>query len=108
MYTQVVGKVRLALAPFEPQWANVPMYVTARGLTTSPIPYGLHAFELDIDLVDHHVALRTAEGRQTRLALEPRTVAEFFAAVMSMLDAEGIDVEISPAPSEVPDPIPFA
>jgi hypothetical protein len=107
-YLQVLGKVRLALAPFEPQWANVPMYVTARGLTTSPIPYGLRAFELDVDLVDHHVGLRTADGRRTRLALEPRTVAEFFTAVMSMMHAEGLDVEISPGPSEVRDPIPFA
>jgi hypothetical protein len=108
MYLQVLGKVRLALSPFEPQWAHVPLYVTARGLTTSPIPYGLSSFELDVDLIDHHVALRTSDGRGSRLALVPRPVAEFFAAVMSMLHAEGIDVQISPGPSEVADPIPFA
>jgi hypothetical protein len=108
MYLQVLGKVRLALAPFEPQWGNVPMYVTARGLTSSPIPDGLRAFELDVDLLGHRVALHTADGQTRTLALEPRTVADFYREVMSMLHEAGIEVQISPGPSEVPDPIPFA
>ena len=108
MYLQVIGKVRLALAPFEPQWGNVPLYVSARGLTTSPVPHGLRPFELDVDLIDHHVALYTADGEAARLPLEPRTVADFHGELMSMLRAAAIDVEISPGPSEVPDPIPFS
>lgn len=108
MYLQVIGKVRLALTPFEPQWANVPLYLTARGLTTSPIPHDGRAFQLDVDLVDHGVTLATAEGHTARIALGPRTVADFFAAVMAMLRDAGIGAPVSPGPSEVANPIPFA
>jgi Family of unknown function (DUF5996) len=108
MYMQVIGKVRLALAPFEPQWANVPLYVTSRGLTTSPIPYGLRSFELVVDLVDHVVTVDTSDHQTRRIALGPRTVADFYAETMTALHTVGVDVEITPGPSEVPDPIPFA
>src|SRR5262245_37568144 len=109
MYTQVVGKIRLALAPFEPQWANTPLYLTARGLTTSPIPDGLDAFQPDFGCIGHELALMAADGEERVLKLEPpRTVAEFYGEVMGMLHDAGIDVAISPGPSEVPDPIPFA
>ena len=108
MYTQIVGKVRLAMTPFESQWANTPLYLTARGLTTSPIPDGMRAFQLDFDLIDHELTLDDAEGGNRVLKLEPRTVADFYGEVMAMLRDAGIDVEISPGPSEVPDPIPFA
>ncbi|HMF82134.1 MAG TPA: DUF5996 family protein, partial [Acidimicrobiia bacterium] len=60
MYTQIVGKLRLALSPFEPQWANVPLYVTARGLTTSPVPLGLRTFDAEFDFVDHDLVVRAA------------------------------------------------
>src|SRR5262249_31162349 len=60
MYTQVVGKLRLALSPFEPQWANVPLYLTARGLTTSPVPHGLRTFDTEFDLIGHELVLRTS------------------------------------------------
>jgi hypothetical protein len=108
MYTQVVGKLRLALSPFEPQWANVPLYVTARGLTTSPVPDGLRTFDAEFDLIGHEFELRTSDGDVERLPLRPRAVADFYRDVMDTLARMGIDVEISPGPSEVADPIPFA
>ncbi len=108
MYTQVVGKLRLALSPFEPQWANVPLYLTARGLTTSPVPDGLRTFDCEFDLIGHELVLRTSDGAVERLPLGPRAVADFYQDVMGMLARLGVDVEISPGPSEVADPIPFA
>ena len=108
MYTQVVGKIRLALSPFEPQWANVPLYVTARGLTTSPVPSGVRAFDIEFDLVDHRLVLRSSDGGVEQFRLRPRAVSDFFADVMAALARLGVDVTISAGPSEVPDPIPFA
>lgn len=108
MYLQVIGKVRLALAPMEPQWAQVPLYVTARGLNTSPIPHPAGTFDVDVDLSDHVVAVRVA-GRDVRqIRLEPRTVADFYRELMAALEASGVPVAISKGPSEVPEPIPFA
>jgi hypothetical protein len=108
MYTQVVGKLRLALSPFEPEWANVPLYVTARGLTTSTVPSGLRTFDAEFDFVDHQLVLRASDGGMERLPLHAQAVADFYAAVMEALGRLGFDVTISPGPSEVPDPIPFA
>lgn len=108
MYTQIVGKLRLALSPFEPEWANVPLYVTARGLTTSPVPFGLRTFDAEFDFVDHQLVLRAGDGGVERLPLRAQAVADFYAAVMEALRSLGFDVRISPGPSEVPDPIPFA
>ena len=107
MYAQIVGKLRLALSPFEPEWANVPLYVTARGLTTSPVPLGLRTFDAEFDFVDHQLVLRASGGGMERLPLRG-AVADFYAAVMDALRRLGFDVTISPGPSEVPDPIPFA
>jgi len=107
MYLQVVGKVRLALAPMEPQWAQVPLYVTARGLNTSPIPHRNGVFDVDVDLVAHGVSVRTAAGAVERIALEPRTVADFYALLMGALEQAGVPAAITELPSEVPDPIPF-
>ncbi len=107
MYLQVVGKVRLALAPMEPQWAQVPLYVTARGLNTSPIPHPAGVFDIDVDLIDHVVAVRTVRGSVERIALEPRSVAEFYAELMGALTAAGVPVTITELPSEVPNAIPF-
>jgi hypothetical protein len=106
MYTQVVGKLRLALSPFEPEWANVPLYVTARGLTTSPLPVGLRAFDAEFDLVDHVLLMRTSDGEVERLPLGG-AVADFYGDVMAALQRMRIDVAISVLPSEVTDPIPF-
>jgi Family of unknown function (DUF5996) len=108
MYTQVVGKLRLALSPFEPEWANVPLYVTARGLTTSPVPDGLRSFDAEFDLVDHQLVLRTRDRGIEQLPLRSQPVAHFYRDVMAALARLGFDVIISPGPSEVPDPIPFA
>jgi Family of unknown function (DUF5996) len=96
------------LSPFEPQWANVPLYVSARGLTTSPVPVGLRAFDAEFDLVDHQLVLRADDGGIERLPLHAQAVADFYRDVMSALGRLGFDVTISPGPSEVPDPIPFA
>jgi len=108
MYTQIVGKLRLALSPFEPEWANVPLYVTARGLTTSSVPLGLRTFDAELDFVDHQLVLRASDGGIERLPLRAQAVADFYAAVMDALRSLGFHVTISPGPSEVPDPIPFA
>jgi hypothetical protein len=108
LYTQVAGKVRLALTAREPQWANVALYVTARGLTTSPVPSNRGAFAIDFDLVDHGVVVATAEGRSERLALTSRPVAEFHRDLLGAIARLGIEVEITPVPSEIPNAIPFA
>jgi hypothetical protein len=108
MELQVVGKIRLALAPFEPEWSNVPLYVTARGLTTSPLRHGSgEIFDLDVDLHDHRVRVRTGAGRVEEIELRARPVAEFYEELMGALERADVPVEISPKPSEVPDPIPF-
>jgi hypothetical protein len=106
MYTQVLGKLRLALSPFEPQWGNVPLYVTARGLTTSPLPVGLRTLDAELDLIDHVLVLRTSDGRIERRPLGG-SVADFYRDVMSALATVQIDVSISVLPSEVANPIPF-
>jgi len=107
MQLQVIGKVRLALSPFEPQWANVPLYLTGRGVTTSTIPHpGGDVFDIDADLVDHQVAVRTGSGRVERLPLQA-PVAGFYTAMMDALARAEVPVEISTLPSEVPDPIRF-
>jgi hypothetical protein len=107
MYLQVIGKVRLALSPMEPQWAQVPLYVTARGLNTSPIPHPAGVFDVDVDLVDHVVTVRTARGAVRRVGLEPRSVAEFYRELMEALARADVPVEITTVPQEVPEPIPF-
>ena len=108
MYLQVVGKLRLALSPFEPQWANVPLYLSARGLTSSPLPVGVRTLDAEFDFVDHQLVLRTSDGGTEQLALRPRTVADFYGEVMAALGRLGVEITISAVPSEVEDPIPFA
>ena len=108
LYSQVVGKLRVALSPMMNQWWQVALYVTARGLTTSPIPYGRRTFEVDFDFIDHNLVLRTSEGAVRGLALIPRPVADFHREVMGMLHSEGIEVAIEPKPDEIPGAIPFA
>lgn len=106
MYTQVLGKLRLALSPFEPVWANVPLYVSARGLTTSPVPYGLRAFEVELDLIDHRLMLRDNDGHTERFPLGA-AVADFYRDLMSALARIDVNIELSTMPSEVSNPIPF-
>jgi hypothetical protein len=107
MYTQVIGKLRLALSPPEPEWAHVALYVTARGITTGPVPFRDRVFQADFDLIDHALSIAASDGGAHRIALVPRTVADFYGMVMEALRSLGIDVDISIVPSEVPDPIPF-
>jgi len=106
MYTQVIGKLRLALSPPEPQWGHVPLYVTARGLTTSPIPVGLGAFDAELDLLAHELVIRCSDGKVERRPLGG-DVASFYEDVIRMLQRMDVAVEISVVPSEVNDPIPF-
>jgi hypothetical protein len=107
MYLQIVGKVRHTLSPKEADWGHAPLYLTARGLTTSPIPHPHGVFDIDVDLIDHVVAVRTTTGRVDKIKLEPRTVADFYAELMAILDAAGLSVEISVTPSDVAGGIPF-
>jgi Family of unknown function (DUF5996) len=107
MWTQMVGKVRLGLTPLVNHWWNVPLYVTARGLTTSRIPYGQRAFELRFDFLGHQLVLETSDGLVKTLPLGPRSVAEFYREFMAMLRSAGIEVKIWQMPVEIPNPIPF-
>ena len=107
MWTQIVGKVRLRLTPLVNHWWNVPLYVSARGLTTSRIPYGRRALELWFDFIGHQLVLETADGIRKSLPLAPRSVAEFYREVMQMLRSAGIEVNIWRMPVEVPNPIAF-
>ncbi len=108
MWTQIVGKIRLALTPRVNHWWNVPLYVSARGLTTSPIPYGKDVFEIQFDFIDHKLLIDCCDGLRKTLALDPRTVADFYSEFMSTLHSLGVDLAIYAKPVEVPDPIPFA
>ncbi|HEY4845743.1 MAG TPA: DUF5996 family protein [Candidatus Dormibacteraeota bacterium] len=107
MKLQVIGKVRLALTRREPQWANVPLYLTARGLTTSPMWSGETGFAIDVDLIDHEVVIAVHDGRIERVALRARPVADFYHDLLDRLHALDINPEISTTPSEVTNPIPF-
>ena len=107
MKLQVIGKIRLALTRREPQWANVPLYLTARGLTTSPMWSGETGFAIDVDLIDHEVIIALNDGRIERVALRARPVAEFYRELLDRLRALDINPEISTTPSEVTNPIPF-
>jgi Family of unknown function (DUF5996) len=107
MWTQIVGKTRLALAPMVNHWWHVPLYVSARGLTTTRIPHGEDGFEVEMDLVAHEVTVETSRGARWSTALRPRSVADFYHDYMSGLRSLGIDLEILGRPVEVPQAIPF-
>src|SRR2546422_10995041 len=78
MWLQIVGKTRLALAPMQNHWWQVPLYLSARGLTTSPMPYGLSTFEVEFDFIDHRLVVETSDGTIRGMALRPQTVADFY------------------------------
>jgi len=107
MWTQIVGKVRLRLTPLVNHWWNVPLYVTARGLSTLRIPYGERSFELWFDFIKHQLVLETSDGVSKTLPLAPRPVAELYKEFMSMLRSAGIEVKIWPMPVEILNPIRF-
>src|SRR5579864_3840088 len=108
MKVQIVGKLRLALSPAEPEWAHVALYVTSRGLTTGPMLSAGLVFGVDLDLVAHQVVISTDAGKTRKVALAARPVAAFYKDFMSALDGLGIHAKIRPVPDEVSDPIPFA
>lgn len=107
LWTQIVGKVRLRLTPVVNHWWNVPLYVTARGLTTSRIAYDDRAFEIWFDFIRHQLVLQTSDGLMKTLPLEPRPVAEFYREFMELLRSAEIDLKIWSMPVEIPDPIAF-
>lgn len=107
MWTQIVGKIRLALTPLVNHWWNVPLYVTARGLTTSKMPYGPRSFELYFDFLAHELVLETSDGIVESLALRPMSVADFYRECMDLLGSAAIEVPIWKMPVEIPNPIRF-
>ncbi len=107
MWTQIVGKVRLRQAPLINHWWQVPFYVTARGLTTSPIPYGQRTFEVQFDFLDHRLQVQTSDDAMASLPLSSRPVAEFYGQFIELLHSLDLEVPIWPVPVEVADPIPF-
>jgi hypothetical protein len=107
MWTQVVGKIRMAQTPLVNHWWNVPLYVSARGLTTSAIPYSERIFEIEFDFIDHKLLIKCSDGAATELALRPQSVAAFYAEVMTSLRGLGIEIKIWTMPVEVPNPIRF-
>jgi hypothetical protein len=107
MWTQIVGKLRLARTPWVNHQWHVPLYVTARGLTTSPIPYGTSIFQVDFDFIDHRLRIETSAGTGRTIALAPRSVADFYDAVMTALRELDLHVRIRARPNEVERAIPF-
>jgi hypothetical protein len=107
MWTQVVGKIRMALAPPLNHWWHVTLYVTSRGLTTSAIPYGQRHVQVDFDFVDHRLDVTDSEGGSFRMPLAPMSVARFYRDLMDGLQGLGIEVAIWTRPVEVAESIPF-
>ena len=107
MWTQIVGKIRLALTPLENHWWNVPLYVTPRGLTTSAIPYGDRLFQINFDFISHLLLIETTDGSVKTFALRPCSVAEFYKEMMTALGSLGMPVTIWTTPVEVQDRTPF-
>ena len=108
LWTQIVGKIRLSLTPWLNHGWHTPLYVTARGLGTSPIPYQGENLELELDFISHRLVARTSRGETETLPLEPQTVAEFYRRVMELLARIGVVVSINEMPNEIPDAIRFS
>ena len=108
LWTQIVGKIRLARTPWLNHSWHVTLYVSARGLTTSPIPDGERTFQIDFDFIDHVLRVRTSDGQERELALVPMPVADFYAELFRALSRLGIDVRINETPSEIADAIRFS
>ncbi|HEV2265256.1 MAG TPA: DUF5996 family protein [Stellaceae bacterium] len=108
LWTQIVGKVRLALTPWVNHSWQVPFYVTARGLGTSPIPIGSEILEIEFDFIGHRLVARTSRGENRTLLLEPQTVADFYRRVIALLNEIGVAVAVNEMPNEVANPIRFS
>jgi hypothetical protein len=107
LWTQVIGKIRLARAPMVNHWWQVPLYVTCRGLTTSPMPYGSTSFQIDFDFIDHTLKIQTSKGEVETVVLGPRSVADFYTEVLGRLRGLGLETRIWTMPVEIPEAIPF-
>jgi hypothetical protein len=107
MWLQIVGKIRLVQTPWTNHSWHVTLYVTSRGLTTSPIPHGSDIFEIYFDFIDHNLRILKSNGLHRTVEQKPRSVADFYKAVMAALDELGLPVKIDIAPNEIPNPIPF-
>jgi len=108
LWTQIVGKIRLARAPWLNHSWHVALYVTARGLTTSPIPDGVRTFQIDLDFIDHALRIWTSDGATRQFALAGQSVASFYTAIMADLAELGIHVAIDEVPNELPEPVRFS
>jgi Family of unknown function (DUF5996) len=108
LWTQIVGKVRLALEPMVNHWWQVPLYVSARGLTTSLMHSDRGGLEIEFDFIDNVLEMRTSDGARRHIPLEPRTVASFYTEVVDTLGSLGVNVALFGRPVEVPVSIPFA
>ncbi|MEO7085160.1 MAG: DUF5996 family protein [Gemmatimonadaceae bacterium] len=100
--TQIVGKIRMALTPKMNQWWNVPLYVTTRGLTTSPMPYRDRTLSIDFDFINHQLLIQDSDGHARAFPLRPRTVCDFYGALFEELAAIDVHVQIHPTPQECP------
>ena len=107
MWTQIAGKIRLALSPHVNHWWQTALYVVPRGLSTSPIPYGTREFEMTFDFISHQLTVVTSEGAMRSLPLAPKSVAVFYREVLELLRGLDIAVQLNPKPQEYPNPIPF-
>jgi uncharacterized protein DUF5996 len=107
LWTQIVGKVRMVSTPLLNHWWNVPLYVSARGLTTSLIPRGERAFQIDFDLIEHRLHIIVSDGTAASMVLDSRTVADFYQELMAHLDDLALSTSIWTMPVEIPDAIPF-
>ena len=107
LWTQIVGKIRLVQTPLVNHFWNVTLYVSARGLTTSAMPYDKGVFEIEFDFIEHNLLIKTSIGETAKIKLEPKSVKQFYEETMATLDSLGIRPEIHTAPDEIPNAIPF-
>ncbi len=107
LWTQIIGKIRLVQTPWVNHSWHVVFYLTSRGLSTSPIPYGSRTFQIDFDFIEHRLLFQTSDGSVRTMSLIPRSVADFYREVLAMLVELDLKVDIHTTPSELPDPIPF-
>jgi Family of unknown function (DUF5996) len=107
MWTQIVGKTRKTLTPLVNHWWNVTLYVTPRGLTTSSIPFGREAFDVQFDFMRHRLLISTSQEEERSIELRPRSVADFYGEYMAALRSLGIEVQIHTTPDEFDDQTPF-
>ena len=107
MWTQIVGKIRLTQSPWINHSWHVTLYMTARGLTTSPIPYGSRTFEIDFDFIGHDLRIQASDGGVAGFSLQPQSVATFYGRLRNEMAKLDLHVNINEKPNEIPDPIPF-